>query len=130
MAVTNLNERRQGYRYPVQLSIDLILADGTVLPATANNLSSQGIQFKCDSWLADEIEPRGIQNHLLDHIQLKVVASLPISGDNRLYTRCRIIVARRLSQDEYMLGLEFTSFEKDSDKVLDRYLNTLSLETD
>lgn len=123
MVVTKLNDRRQGHRYPVRLQVDLVLGDGTILPVEACNISSNGLQFRCDSWLADEIEPRGIQNHPLDRIQIKVVADLPISGENRLYTRCKIVVARRLSQEEYLLGLEFSSFEKSSDKLLERYIN-------
>lgn len=123
MAVTKLKDRRQDHRYPVRLQIDLVLRDGTILPVEACNISSTGLQFRCDSWLADEIEPRGIQNHPLDRIQIKVVADLPISGENRLYSRCKVVVARRLSQEEYLLGLEFSSFEKSSEKILERYIN-------
>ena len=129
MAVQSPNERRQVLRFPVQLQIDLILSDGTVLSALASNLSQQGLQFRCDSWLADAIEPRGIQNHPLDQIQLKTVAILPISGENKMYARCRIVAARRLSQEEYMLGLEFIDFEKRSDKALYRYIDTVSKES-
>ena len=37
------------------------------------NISSTGLQFRCDGWVADEIEPRGIHNHPLDQITVKVV---------------------------------------------------------
>ena len=122
MAVLNLDERRKSLRYPVKLQVDLVLTDGSILPIEANNISAKGMQFRCDSWLADEIEPRGIQNHPLDRIQLKAVTSLPISGENKLYARCKVIVARRLSQEEYILGLEFVDFEKSSEKVLERFI--------
>lgn len=126
MAVLKLDDRRQSFRHPVKLQVDLVLGDGSVLPVEATGISASGMQFRCDSWLADEIEPRGIQNHPLDRIQLKVVADLPLSGENRIYSRCRVVVARRLSQEEYILGLEFIDFEKSSDKVLARFLSEQS----
>jgi len=125
MAAFKLKERedrRLGHRYPIQLEVDLVLDDGKILPAEACNISDNGMQFKCDSWIADEIEARGIQNHPLDRIKVKLVADLPMSGENRLYSRCKIIAARRLSQHEYLLGLEFIDFENSSEKILDRYI--------
>lgn len=126
MVATKSNDRRQNQRYLVRLQVDLVLGDGTILPVEACNISNNGLQFRCDSWLADEIEPRGIQNYPLDRIQIKVVADLPISGENRLYSRCRVIVARRLSQEEYLLGLEFVDFEKSSEKALKRFIREQS----
>ncbi|MDH5612410.1 MAG: PilZ domain-containing protein [Gammaproteobacteria bacterium] len=122
MTVPKLKERRLEHRYPIQLPIDLVLEDGTILSVEACNISTLGLQFKCDSLIANEIEPRGIQKRPLDQIKLKVVAKLPVSGDKKLYSRCKIVVARRLSQDQYILGLEFIDFEANSDKVLDRYI--------
>jgi len=123
MAVSNLDDRRKSLRYSVQLQVDLVLADGSIFPIEVNDLSANGLQFRCDSWLADEIEPRGIQNHPLDRIQIKAVTNLPVSGENKLYARCRIITARRLSQEEYILGLEFIDFENSSEKVLEKFIS-------
>ncbi len=123
MAVIKLDDRRQSFRHPVKLQIDLVLGDGSILPVEASGISAKGLQFRCDDWLANEIEPRGIQNHPLDRIRIKVVADLPISGENKLYARCKVIVARRLSQEEYILGLEFVDFEKSSEKVLQRFIS-------
>ena len=121
--VIKLDDRRQSFRHPVKIQVELVLSDNSILPVEATGISARGLEFRCDSWLADEIEPRGIQNHPLDRIQLKVVANLPISDENRLYARCRVIVARRLSQEQYVLGLEFIDFERSSEKVLARFLS-------
>ncbi|UCB54225.1 MAG: PilZ domain-containing protein [Thiotrichales bacterium] len=117
-------ERRSAHRYKVKLPVELILEDGTVLPVEATDISSKGLQFSCDSWVADEIEPRGIQNHPLDQIRLKAVTDFPGMDkyNSRLYARCRIIVARRLSQDEYVLGIEFIDFENGSDRLLEKFI--------
>ena len=122
------NERRQSARYLANLDIDIILEDGAILPVQTLNLSQHGLQFRCDGFIANEIEPRGVQNHPLDHLQIKVVATLPVSEKQKLYAICRIISARRLSQEEYLLGLEFVDFEKNSGKVLQRYIEKLSLD--
>lgn len=126
MNVSKLKERRLEHRYPVQLPIDLVLGDGTILSVEACNISTHGLQFKCDSFIANEIEPRGIQKCPLDQIQLKVVASLPVEDDKKIYSRCKMVVARRLSQDQYILGLEFLDFEAGTDKVLNRFIEACS----
>ena len=117
-------ERRSAHRYKVKLPVELILEDGTVLPVESTDISNKGLQFSCDSWVADEIEPRGIQNHPLDQIRLKAVTDFPGMDkyNSRLYARCRIIVARRLSQDEYLLGIEFIDFENGSERLLEKFI--------
>ena len=117
-------ERRSAHRYKVKLPVELILDDGTVLPVESTDISNKGLQFSCDSWVADEIEPRGIQNHPLDQIRLKAVTDFPGMDkyNSRLYARCRIIVARRLSQDEYILGIEFIDFENGSERLLEKFI--------
>jgi c-di-GMP-binding flagellar brake protein YcgR len=117
-------ERRSTHRYKVKLPVELILEDGTVLPVESIDISNKGLQFSCDSWVADEIEPRGIQNHPLDQIRLKAVTELPgmDTYNSKLYARCRIVVARRLSQDEYLLGLVFMDFENGSERLLKKFI--------
>ena len=117
-------ERRSTHRYKIKLPVELILEDGTVLPVESIDISNTGLQFSCDSWVADEIEPRGIQTHPLDQIRLKVVIDFPGMDkyNSKLYARCRVIVARRLSQDEYLLGLQFKNFENGSERLLEKFI--------
>lgn len=117
-------ERRTAHRYRVRLPVELILEDGTVIPVESVDISSKGLQFSCDSWIADEIEPRGIQNHPLDQIRLKAVTELPNTAEHnsKLYARCRVVTARRLAQDEYLLGVEFTDFENGSERLLESFI--------
>ena len=122
-------ERRSSHRFKVKLPVELILEDGTVLPVESIDVSVKGLQFRCDSWVADEIEPRGIQNHPLDQIRLKAVTEFPGMDkySSKLYARCRVVVARRLSQDEYLVGIEFTDFENGSDRLLERFIRQCKL---
>ena len=117
-------ERRCTHRYKTKLPVELILEDGTILPVESVDISNKGLQFCCDSWVADEIEPRGIQNHPLDQIRLKAVIDFPgmDNDSSKLYARCRIVVARRISQDEYLIGLEFVDFENGSEHLLEKFI--------
>ena len=123
MALPNPNERRLTERYAVEQEVDLVLSNGSILPVSAINLSITGMQFVCDGWVANEIEPRGIHNHPLDKIQLKVVADL--NKNKKLYAQCRIISARRLAQDSYLIGMAFIEFENGSEPHLIEHISSL-----
>ena len=71
------NERRKVARYMTKLDIDIVLEDGTILPVQTHDISLNGIQFICDSQIANEIEPRGLQSHSLDRIKVKIIARFP-----------------------------------------------------
>ncbi len=123
-------ERRQVKRYSIELDVDLILENGTILPVKTLNLCQHGLQFRCDGLTVNEIEPRGIQSHPLDHLKMKVVARLPVDDKNKkFYASCKVITARRLSQEEYLLSLEFFDYEKNSEKIMRDYINKLDEQT-
>ena len=117
-------DRRLSPRFNVQLEVLIILEDGTALPAQTLNLSANGVKILCDSWVTDEIEPRGIQNHAACHTNLKVIIALG-ACDRKLVTRCRIRSAQRLSQLQFCLNMAFRSLEQDSQRHLDAYLQQL-----
>ena len=122
--IPGLSERRQSSRYEAQLSVDLVLENENILTVTSQNISSCGLQISCDSWVTNEIEPRGIQKHTISHIRLKAITELPVGEETKkLYTNCRIMSARRLSQDKYILNLAFIDFENGTEKTLNDFLN-------
>jgi len=122
--IPGVSDRRQTPRYKIELSVDMVLTDGNILSVTTRNISSSGLQIICDTWITDKIEPRGIQNHSVSHIQIKAVTDLPIGEDSKkLYTNCRIMSVQRLSQNKYMLNLAFIDFENGTEQTLDRFLD-------
>jgi len=129
--MTNMNmnthtdhERRQSARHKIRLEVNLVLADGTLLPVESINISDSGLQVSCAGWAVNEIEPRGIQTHSTSHIKLKAIIDLPgLHGTKKLYALCKIISAQRLSQEKYHLNLQFTSFENGSEVALDNFLS-------
>ena len=122
------NERRKVARYMTKLDIDIVLEGGSILYVQTHDISLNGIQFICDSQIADEIEPRGLQSHSLDRIKVKVIARFPTDETEKFYASCKVAAARRLSQEEYLLGLEFIDFEKNSGKILQNYIKKLALD--
>ena len=122
--IPGISERRQSPRYEIELAIDMVLADGSILTVNTRNVSSSGIQILCDSWVTDEIKPQGIQNHAISHLRLKIVTELPIANQpKKLYANCRIMSVQRISQDEYILNLAFIDFENGTENILNEFLN-------
>ncbi|MCP4074741.1 MAG: PilZ domain-containing protein [Gammaproteobacteria bacterium] len=117
------NEQRLSFRHQVDIPVELLLSNGTALKVNACNLSINGILVSCDEWASNQIESRGIHNHPFDHIRINIVAEL--HNQNKLFANSRIIIARRMSQDNYLIGLEFIDFQNDSDASLQTYINSL-----
>jgi hypothetical protein len=122
--IPGVSERRQSPRYEIELSVDLLLDNGSIVTVSTRNISSSGLQIICDTWVTEEIEPRGIQNHAISHIRLKAITDLPIGDEHlKLYANCRLMSVQRMSQDEYMLNLAFIDFENGSEQSLDKFLD-------
>ena len=122
--IPGVTERRQSPRYEIELSVDLALENGSILSVTTRNISSSGLQIVCDTWVTEEIEPRGIQSHAISHIRLRAITELPIGNDKKkLYSNCRLMSVQRMSQDEYILNLAFIAFENGSEQNLDEFLD-------
>ena len=122
--IPGVSDRRQTPRYEIQLQVDMVLDNGSILTVTSRNISSSGLQIICDTWVTDEIEPRGIQSHAISHLRFKAVTELPLEdGPKKLYTNCRMLSVRRMSQDEYMLNLAFIDFENGTEEVLIKVLD-------
>lgn len=122
--IPGVSDRRQTPRYEIELAVDLVLSDGSILSVSSRNISSCGLQIICDTWVTDAIEPRGIQSHAVSHIRIKAVTELPIDDNkHKLYANCRIMSVQRLSQNEYMLNLAFIDFENGTEQTLDKFLD-------
>ena len=122
--IPGVSDRRQTPRYKIKLQIDMVLENGNILTVTSRNISSSGLQVICDTWVTDEIEPRGIQSHAISHIRLKAVTELPLEdGPKKLYANCRMMSVQRMSQDEFMLNIAFIDFENGTEVILNKFLD-------
>lgn len=122
--IPGVSDRRQTPRYEIKLDVDLLLDNGSHIAVATRNISSSGLQIVCEPWATDEIEPRGIQKHTLNHIRLKAITELPVANEaKKLYSICRIISVQRMSQDEFLLSIAFVDFENGSENILDEFLD-------
>lgn len=85
------------------------MKDDANLFVNTSNMSISGLQFHCNSWVAKKIEPKGIHLHSLDHIDLNMR-----SEEYNLVAHGQIVFARRVSQDEFVIGVRFTHLDKKS----------------
>ncbi len=126
---TTMTERRLSPRYEIPLTVELVLDNEMILDVTSNNISSCGLKISCDSWIADEIEPRGIQTYATSRLRIKTVIALDTGKTTKkIYSNCRIISTQRVSQDEYTLSLAFVDFENGSEKTLSDFLAKQEME--
>ena len=122
-------ERRLAPRYDNKLQIDLLLSDTEILPIEICSISLHGLQMNCDGWLADEIEPQGIQKLALSRKKLKIRANLPFDNSfKKIIINTHVAAVRRLSQDEFLIGLEFEDYEDNSEGALKEYIEMLDTE--
>ena len=124
-------ERRLAPRYDNKIQIDLILSDTDTLPIEICSISLHGLQMNCDGWLADEIEPQGIQQLALSRKKLKINANLPFENSfKNIVINTHVAAVRRLSQDEFLIGLEFEDYEDNSEETLQKYIELLDSRLD
>ena len=121
--LANKSERRRSSRYETELAVNLVLSDGAMIAVNTRNISNDGVQITCDIWVADKIEPRGLQNHRISQLRFKIAADLKVDDSiQKFYANCRIMAVHRVSQDEYLLSIKFLDFENGTQSVLNKYL--------
>ena len=129
MTIPDNKERRVATRFEDKIQIDIILPDDNVLPVEICGISIKGLQFTCDGWLADEIEPLGIQKLAMSRKQLIINANLPFDNCSKsIIIHAYVIAVRRLSQDKFLIGLEYENIAEDGAKVLEEYIQQLSMD--
>ena len=117
-------ERRKSPRYHLGLSVDIVLEGGNILTVNTSNVSSNGLQISCDSWIANEIEPRGIQSHNVSQLRFKVIGDLKLDDSlQKFYANSRIMSVHRVSQDKYLLSIAFIDFENGTQSVLSEFID-------
>lgn len=126
MTIPDNIERREAIRYTDRIQVDLVLSGDEILPVEICGISLKGLQFTCDGWLADEIEPQGIQKLAMSRKKLKIRASLPFDSESReIFIHSYVVAVRRLSQDKFLIGLEFENIENYGGEILEEYIEQL-----
>lgn len=114
---------RQYPRFAADFPLEIRTEDDLVYHATVRNLSLGGIEFSCDSATAGEVLPPGHQAFPGQPIGVRVRFALAESGaDGEVVdAHGEIVVSRRLSQNEFRVGMRFSGFEANGLEILERY---------
>lgn len=98
-------ERRSFYRKSVDLPAELILSSGTRLEVRVRDVSGGGVQIQCDAFDSEAIAPGG---NCLDQSGRPIELLLLFApSEKELNLSCRVIFVRRVSHDEYRIGLRY-----------------------
>ncbi|MBD3671062.1 MAG: PilZ domain-containing protein [Gammaproteobacteria bacterium] len=107
-----MKERRVHPRFDVILPANVTVGDNRV-DGNIFDISMGGIQIGCDQASAAVIVPTPNQ-HVHPGANLEAVVSFRCPGDDmRLTANCRLVVSRRVSSNEFRIGLEFIEFGDD-----------------
>lgn len=113
-------ERRGFRRVSLDLAAEVVLDSGARVPVQILDLSDGGAQIECDALSSAIIAPGA---NCLDPkgrpIELNLSCCL---SDVALLLRCRVIFVRRVSRDEYRIGLRYADPLQTELVALRRYI--------
>lgn len=117
-------ERRLYQRISTELPLELHTDDGESARAIIRNLSVGGLEISCDRWCADRILPSGHQAFPGQPISARLRWQLAggDGADHAVEATGEIVVSRRLSQNEYRVGIHILGFKDDGERLVDQYV--------
>lgn len=106
--------------------MEIVTAGGETATATIRNLSMGGVEISCDRWCADRILPSGHQAFPGQPItaQLRWQITSADGSAQPVQATGEIVVSRRLSQNEYRVGIQILRFEDDGERVVEQHVRT------
>lgn len=117
-------ERRLYPRITTDLPLELETESGDPARAVVCNLSVGGIEIRCDRWCADRVLPSGHQAFPGQPIRVRMRWNLsagdgssePVQADGE------IVVSRRISQNEFRIGIHVLKFQGDAEEKVEAYV--------
>lgn len=116
-------DRRHYPRISTELPLEIEIDAGETVRGTIRNLSVGGLEISCDRWCADRILPSGHQAFPGQPIRARLRWTLPGGGQEQVVeASAEIVVSRRLSQNEYRVGIHFLDFSADGEQAVQRFV--------
>src|SRR5690554_158451 len=118
---------RNQQRVDVSAAITLQTSDGTPVECRIANLSRSGVMITCCRETARQLLPTlvppapGQSPEVVARFSVPVTAMQPVT----VVAGGHIIHMRRVSRDEYQLGIRFSAFEGNGFKYIDGYVARL-----
>ncbi len=118
------SERRHYPRVATDLPLEVLTEGGETARGTICNLSMGGVEISCDRGCADRILPSGHQAFPGQPIRAQLRLQLPAADGavTAVQASGEIVVSRRMSQDEFRVGIHFLNFDGDGEQAVERYV--------
>ena len=112
-------ENRQFPRIKTRIPLHIINQNGEALFATALDMSLDGLQIECDHKTQQQIIQGNEKQTPGQPVEMDIQIKIPITKNSstRMEMRCRLVIARRLAQNKYHLGLNYLQLD-DTDKLV------------
>lgn len=123
--VASKQNLRKQQRVETQLDVMVSLPSGEAVQCRATNLSRTGMMLSCDNKTLEQLVPGqkppvpGQWIDILAKFSVPAVASQNVT----IAADCHLIHLRRVSRDEFQVGIQFCSFEGNGYNYVDQYVS-------
>lgn len=120
-AITKAMPKKERRKFPrVSLGGDVnLMISGIVRTGTLMNVSPSGIQIECRHQLIEQLNKYKNEAGLLPQLEMEFV----LPNSELVKSRCSVSYCRRLSQDDYHLGLNFVALSRVDEQRVDEFIN-------
>ena len=114
------NERRKYPRVPIIGEVNLNLT-GIVRSGALMNISPSGIQIECQHNLIEQLSQFKSESGLYPNVELEFDLAKP--EKKTIKSVCNVSYCRRLSQDNYHLGLNFVALSDADERRVAEFID-------
>jgi len=118
------DDQRHHPRIEKSLPVELVTAGGEIHHATTLDVSKAGIQLLCDGatikGVFGSVRPDPSRRPTVD-LSLRLMH--PEVGSARFKVVCKAVFSRRLSEQEYRIGLRFESIPEGAREILSAFVD-------
>ena len=126
LKTVSMSDYKRDYpRIKKSLPAELIASGNKKLHASTFDVSRTGVQIICDGITAEEIFGASRQAGPSRHPRLKIALRLlhPETGPARVEADCRAVFSRRVSEQEYRIGLHIDQMSEEARLILDGFVD-------
>jgi len=118
--------KREHPRVSVHLPVELRTPEGVPLHARTVNISRAGLQLSCDRHTFSRLFPGGLQPLPSQRVAVRVRLELPpqAPGPAALEASCNAVFSRRIAENDFRVGLQFTDLPEAGYERLERYIDS------
>jgi len=123
--VANKKNLRHQQRIETQLDVIVSLPSGKAVQCRATNLSRTGMMISCDNETLKQLVPGQKSLAAGQWIDVTAKFSVPVVAAQNvtISADCHLIHMRRVSRDEFHIGIQFYGFEGNGHSYIDQFVS-------